>query len=94
MYMLLFKMVQSVLVNKVCVMSNKPYQSTHLTFSGHSFSETVILSRSFQASCLTHFYGTTMMSDSMMLASEFCFVCCKAVNENMVNIPATVEPAF
>ena len=93
--MLLFKMAQSVLVNKVCVMSNKPYQSTHLTFSGHSFSETVILSHSFQASWLNHLlwlHYDVGFNDNIIGA--FCFIYCEAVNENKVNIPATVEPAF
>ena len=93
MYMLLSKMARSVLVNKVCVMSNKPYQSTHLTFSGHSFSETVILSPSFQASWHNHFLWLHY-DEGFDDVGEFCFICCEAMNENKVIIPATVEPAF
>ena len=81
----LFKMARSVLVNEVRAMANKPYQPTHLSFPARSFGKTVVLSRSFQAFWFNGF---------SWLDGAFCFICCKAVNENKVNIPATVEQVF
>ena len=84
-------MARSVSVDEVRAMANKPYHPTHLSFFARSFDKMVVLSRSFQASWFNRY---SWLHYDVGLDGAFCFICCKAVNENKVKIQATVAPAF